>query len=222
VLEASRNLANFSARLGTFGLVRCITEISLLSMPSVGSTPLKPIDDPSPPAESTPHERLAPTTVASLFVAHADELRRFLIGMLGNVEAANDVLQITFAKAIEKGHTAQNESLRAWLFRVACNEAILIKRKQAIAQRANDELGRRDDRSIPTAEMNLVRWETVVGVRQAIEQLPPEQRQVLRMRIYEKRMFKEIAAELKLPLGTVLTRMQAAMAKLKKALDHEK
>lgn len=141
--------------------------------------------------------------------------------MLGNLEQANDVLQITFARAIEKGHTAHNESLRAWLYRVACNEAIVIKRKQAIAQRANEELGRRAERPNPTAEMNLVRWETVVGVRQAIEQLPVEQRQVVRLRIYENRTFAEIAASLKLPLGTVLTRMQLAMKKLKKALDHE-
>ncbi|MBL8825420.1 MAG: hypothetical protein JNM18_00445, partial [Planctomycetaceae bacterium] len=65
-------------------------------------------------------------------------------------------------------------------------------------------------------------WETVVGVRQAIEQLPAEQRQVVRLRIYENRTFAEIATALKLPLGTVLTRMQLALKKLKKALDHEK
>lgn len=180
---------------------------------------MKPSDDPSPPSEPSEPHRLAPATVAALFVQHADELRRFIFGVLRDHDQANDVLQITFAKAIEKGHLAQDSSLKAWLFRVAYNESIVVKRKQAVVGRANQELERRGGKISPTPESNLVRWETIVGVRKAIDQLPAEQRQIVRMRIYEHKKFVEIAKELKQPLGTVLTRMQLAVQKLKKALD---
>lgn len=180
---------------------------------------LKPIDDPGPPVDPAAQQRLASATIAALFVRHADELRRFIVGVLRDHHAANDVLQVTFAKAIEKGHLVRNDSLKSWLFRVAFNEAMVFKRREAVAYRAHDELGRRGDKQSAAPDMNLVRWETVVGVRQAIDQLPLEQRQVVRMRIYENKKFVDIAAELQLPLGTVLTRMQLAVQKLKKALE---
>ena len=159
--------------------------------------------------------------MAALFLHHADELRRFVYGVLRDHDLAGDVVQITFAKAIEKGQHAQDGSLKAWLFRVAFNEAIVVKRKQAVAQRANEAISQRGGREPPSPETNLVRWETIVGVRQALEELPPEQRQVVRMRMYENKKFIDIAAELKLPLGTVLTRMQLAVKKLKKALERD-
>ncbi|MCA9247413.1 MAG: hypothetical protein KDA42_09870, partial [Planctomycetales bacterium] len=52
-------------------------------------------------------------------------------------------------------------------------------------------------------------------------ELPSEQREVVRMRIYEEKKFAEIAAELELPLGTVLTRMRLALKKLEAALGQE-
>jgi RNA polymerase sigma-70 factor (ECF subfamily) len=171
-------------------------------------------DDPS----SVDH-RLEPGVVASLFVKHAEELRRFLMGVLRDHELAADVLQITFAKAVELGHTAREESLKGWLFRVAFNEAIAQRRRLGVQSRANTELANRGPRDIPTPESYVLRGEAVEQVRIAIQQLPAEQREVVRMRIYEEKKFIEIAAELGVPLGTVLTRMQLALKKLKKFFD---
>lgn len=175
------------------------------------------------PDESGPDEcRIDPGVVAALFVNHADELRRFLTGILRNHELANDVLQVTFARAVERGHTAREESLKAWLFRVGFNEAIAVKRRQTVQAKANDILAARGPKDSVAPDMRLTRWETVEQVRGAMEQLPPEQCQVVRMRIYEEKKFVEIAAELNLPLGTVLTRMQLALRKLKKLLEPDR
>lgn len=174
----------------------------------------------TPPAESADApRRLDPATVAALFVQHADELRRFVMGVLRCHEQANDVLQITFAKAVELGHTAREETLKGWLFRVAYNEAIVVKRKQAVQARANEELAARGLPGSLSPETPLVRLETVHRVRVAVDQLPIEQQQVVRMRMYDDKKFVDIAAELGVPLGTVLTRMQLALKKLKKFLD---
>jgi RNA polymerase sigma-70 factor (ECF subfamily) len=72
-----------------------------------------------------------------------------------------------------------------------------------------------------SADESLIRLEAVESVREALEELPPEQRQVVRMRIYEDKTFATIARELKIPLGTALGRMRAAMIKLKARLSGE-
>ena len=48
-----------------------------------------------------------------------------------------------------------------------------------------------------------------------LDQLSPDQRQIVRLRIYEEKTFAEISRELKIPLGTALGRMRAALQKLK-------
>jgi len=68
------------------------------------------------------------------------------------------------------------------------------------------------------ADEPLLRLEAVQSVREALEELPPEQRQVVRMRIYEEKTFATIAKELKIPLGTALGRMRAATIKLRARL----
>ncbi len=163
--------------------------------------------------------KLDASTVAALFLEHADELRRFVYGILRDHDAAGDVLQATFTKVVERGHTAREETLKGWLFRVAFNEAIVVKRKQGVRRRAIDAIAAEPQPDAPPPDQRLVRFEDVERVRAALETLPAEQRQVVRMRMYENKKFAEIASELQWPLGTVLTRMQAALKKLRKALE---
>ncbi|MGH7127072.1 MAG: RNA polymerase sigma factor, partial [Planctomycetaceae bacterium] len=105
------------------------------------------------------------------------------------------------------------ETRKGWLFRVAYNEAMLIRRRRKRQEKSIGQLvdaTSREDRP----ENRLVRNETVERVRLALERLPAEQRQVVRMRIYEDKTFAAIAAEIGAPLGTVLTRMRLALKKL--------
>jgi RNA polymerase sigma-70 factor (ECF subfamily) len=166
--------------------------------------------------------KINPAVVAALYVRHAEELRSFLIGVLRDHHLANDVLQITFAKAVEEGHTAHEESLKGWLFQVAYHEALAVRRRQAVHDRAARKLAQGDFRQVEAPEASLVRWETVQQVRAALEELPAEQRQVVRLRMYEQQKFSAIAEQLGVPLGTVLTRMQLALRKLRKRLEIEK
>jgi RNA polymerase sigma-70 factor (ECF subfamily) len=69
------------------------------------------------------------------------------------------------------------------------------------------------------ADGYAVQAETVARVQQALAELPPEQQQVVRMRIYEDKTFAVIASELGIPLGTALGRMHTALAKLRKRLE---
>jgi RNA polymerase sigma-70 factor (ECF subfamily) len=165
--------------------------------------------------------RIDPALVAALYLEHAEELRAFLIGVLRSGELAGEVLQATFAKAVESGHTAREESLKGWLFRVAYNEAMLVRRRQQLHGKSIRKLAWGRPEQHETPDDHLTRWETVARVRKALEELPPEQQQVVRMRIYEEKTFAAIADELSVPLGTVLTRMRLALGKLATHLRSE-
>lgn len=169
----------------------------------------------------SPDPKLDPGIVAALFLEHADELRRFAYGILRDHDAAGDVLQATFAKAVERGHTAREETLKGWLFRVAYNEAIVVKRKQSVRARHAEPIAREPKHEPPLPEQRLVRFEEIERMRAALETLSPDLRSVVRLRMHEGKKFAEIAAELGWPLGTVLTRMRAALAQLRKALETE-
>ena len=164
-------------------------------------------------------EKLDPSVVAGLYVEHADSLRRFVFGVLRDWQLTQDVLQATFVKMVEQGHTTRRESRKAWLFRVAYHEALAIRRRQSVGQRAVERSSWNKEAAGGAADEPIVRFETVEVIRQAMEELPAEQLRVVQMRIYEDKKFTTIAEELGIPLGTALGRMRAAMQKLRDKLE---
>jgi RNA polymerase sigma-70 factor (ECF subfamily) len=164
--------------------------------------------------------KLDSAAVAALYAEHGEELRRFLVGLLRDAHLAADVFQTTFAKAVEMGHTARRESLKSWLFTVAYHEAMHVRRREMTGQRA---LAKRFIRqSLDTHPekpgSEFVNEENIDRVRKALMELPADQVEVVRRRMFRDQKFKDIADELNLPLGTVLTRMRLALAKLRKNL----
>lgn len=170
-----------------------------------------------------------PSRVQQVYEEYAVALERFLIGVLRDNAAAADALQTTFTRLLEKGHLVQQQdSLKSWLFRVAFNEAMLIRRRDSISRKhaegiawkvqmqANANEGN-DDRTSQSVRL-AIRQEDIEQVRAALSQLPELQRNVVEKRIYHDLKFREIAKELDIPLGTVLARMQAGLKKLKPLL----
>ncbi|GAA4426796.1 RNA polymerase sigma factor [Bremerella cremea] len=164
--------------------------------------------------------RLNEADIAALHQLHAEELRRFLIGVVGEVNLAQDIVQIAFRKLLEVGHETQAESRKAWLFQVAYREALDHRRRNATQKRILQQLHQqpRTAPESPAADDSIVRQETAESVRQAIEQLSPDLQQIVRMRIYDDKTFAQIAEELGIPLGTALGRMRNAMNRLREKL----
>ena len=162
--------------------------------------------------------QLDPSVVAALYVQHGEELRRFLLGLLRDAQLTSDVLQATFVKLSERGHETREESRKAWLFRVAYHEAMAYRRREGVGDKVLRRVAWHTRGAADAADEPLLRLEAVEAVREALNELPPEQRQVVRMRIYEEKTFATIAKELKIPLGTALGRMRAATIKLRAAL----
>lgn len=163
-------------------------------------------------------QRLDPRTIEDLYAEHAGDLKPFLIGLLRNMSWAEEALQNTFGQALRKGHEVSPDAWRAWLFRVAYHEAMSLRRRQAIDARAVREIARRAPPHGLPVDADLIRVEQLDRLQAAIQTLPPDQQIVVLKRTRGEQTFQQIADELGIPLGTVLTRMRLALARLRVAL----
>lgn len=156
--------------------------------------------------------------LAEQFRQHAEGLRRFVFGVVRNRETAADVVQATFAKAMQ-AENLEAQACKNWLYRVAFHEAVTWRRRFDADRRATEELKRRlhreDEKEVVAP---LIRQEMVVQAREALSILSEKQRQVVSARIFEEKTFAEIADSMGLPLGTVLTHMRRALEKLRQKL----
>src|ERR1700704_2511571 len=79
----------------------------------------------------------------ALFERYEAPVYQFLVGLLRDHHRAEDVLQETFVRALERLDGVDPDHLRGWLFTVAYHEALLLRRRQKT--RAADPLPAADD-----------------------------------------------------------------------------
>ena len=144
-------------------------------------------------------------------------------GMLGREEEARDATQETFLAAFRNLRGFRGEAkVSSWLHRIAVNQCISRQRRSKV--RSESALEDEQENSFATplshspARVAEGRQETL-AVRQAINSLPIELRQVVVMKEFEELTFREIAEALDLPLSTVKSRLYTAMKQLQMRLQ---
>lgn len=178
-----------------------------------------------PATAAQPRRLLCPAEAARLYEAHRRELLLFLTGVLRDAHLAADVMQTAYSRLLEQGGEVAEESRKAWLFKVAFNEAIGLRRKETRRDRLLPEAAATrpfyGEAPILEPSAELIQGEEVGKVREAILRLSPSQQEIVRRRVYQQQTFAEIARELQIPLGTALGRMRQAMEQLRKLLKEE-
>ncbi len=165
--------------------------------------------------------QLDPQRLAEWHALYATRLLAFATGLLRNHSLAEEVVQNTFAQALVRGGDVQPDSVKSWLFQVAFNQAMELRRRHKTDQVSLRKQSIRDFET-STPEAALLQQETLERIQQALRRLPAEQQAVVNARIYDQLTFQNIADQLQLPLGTVLTRMRLALARLQVLLqDHQ-
>jgi RNA polymerase sigma-70 factor (ECF subfamily) len=153
-------------------------------------------------------------------------LRKLVRAILQNDEDARDALQDAFLQAYAALHRFKGGSdFFTWLYRIAFNAAIDLKRKHHRAEVSMQAIlpeGMRLDVTDP-ADYNpphaaLEAAEEKAQLYQALGRLPSKDRALLILRDIEGRKYEELAQRLKLPLGTISSRLHRARAKLRKLL----
>lgn len=155
------------------------------------------------------------SALTAIFQRYETPLFQFLRGILRDQHMAEDALQETLVRALEHLDGVDDNHLRGWLFTVAYHQAMLVKRRRKVRFCNVEEQGTEVSDAAPSplglAEMR----DDAVRLRELLEKLPPNQREVIRQRVYEGKRFREIAAELGCPLNTALARMHEGLKRLR-------
>jgi len=165
------------------------------------------------------------TAFEQLYDRHSSTLYALLLRILANADDAQEVLQETFVKAWTnaKMFDAVRGSDVAWLISIARSRGIDRLRSRKIRGDREDEAGREISSSFGFVEKrtgadDAIQSEERSAVRGALAELPESQRVALALAYFEGLSQSEIAEKLGEPLGTIKTRMQLGMKKLRERL----
>lgn len=144
---------------------------------------------------------------------HAEAVFAYLYRLAGSTSAAEDLSQEVFLTALRKGSQIRDpEKVRAWLLAVARNAYLA---------------SRRASQTLPTVELPEpaeIADDDAAGehwafdeerLQETLAELPDDYRVVVLMFYFEELSYREIAEHLRLPIGTVMSRLSRAKAQLR-------
>ena len=164
---------------------------------------------------------------AELVRRYQRELYSYLRRYLGDAELAEDAFQAAFLQVHLKCQQFEpGRAVRPWLYTVATNQAIDAQRRSRrhrmvsldrSGPASGEDVGKLLDlltskELTPTAQ--LTADERRAWLHQAIEQLPESFQDVIRLVYFQDLKYRETADALQIPVGTVKSRMHAAVARL--------
>lgn len=154
------------------------------------------------------------------FARHQSELLGTLYYLVGNFEDAKDALQESFLKCWRhRAEVAGVQNLKAWIFRIALNTGRDLRQTAWRRKRQSlpEDAGMLASQQTSPAEA-VERRERLELVRRALHSLRGEEQEVFLLRQNGGLTYEEIAAAVRIPLGTVKTRMRMALTKLRQSL----
>lgn len=151
--------------------------------------------------------------VGALYDAHAGAIYRYPLALLGAPEESEDALQEVFLGLLRRTGEIMLANPQAYLFRAARNQALMVLRRRRRRQ-ATAGLSWVDPQACgPTAR------ELAIDLDRALRQLPPEQAEVIALKLGEGLAFREIAKILEIPMNTAASRYRLAVTRLRRLLE---
>lgn len=141
-------------------------------------------------------------------LVHLDAAWHFACWMVGDEATAQDALQEACVKALRSFDSRNGPSARAWFFAVvrnACIDLLRERRRRGNEDAFDDEL--HGAQAVESPETLAARASDARWVREEIARLPQEFREVIVLRELEELSYKEISAIVKVPIGTVMSRL---------------
>jgi RNA polymerase sigma factor (sigma-70 family) len=156
----------------------------------------------------------------ALMLPHLDAAHNLARWLVRNEQDAQDVVQEAYLRAFKSFAGFHGSNGRAWLLTIVRNTSYTLLKKNKVV-----DLTTAYDEEIHTADPNSVSPATILEqsenaevVREAMDELPTEFREILVLRHLEGLSYKEIADVAQLAPGTVMSRLARARAKLKECL----
>ncbi len=163
-----------------------------------------------------------------LLTRHKNKIYTSIYLFVKDHELAEDIFQEVFIKIIDtlrKGKYNHEGKFLQWAMRISYNLCVdyfrRSKRRTKVSPSETfdifDVLEVKDD----NMETTMIKNQTHAKVRQLVDQLPPEQREVVILRHYADMSFKEIAALTKVSINTALGRMRYALINIRKMVEEQ-
>ncbi|MBB1138203.1 sigma-70 family RNA polymerase sigma factor [Myroides sp. WP-1] len=161
-----------------------------------------------------------------LIKKHQAKIFGFIFSKLDDVELTNDIFQDTFIKVIntlKSGKYNEEGKFISWVMRIAHNLIMDHYRREKRTVIHNDTEQTpffsflKDDSD--TIEELLIQNQITEDLQHLILELPQDQQEVIRMRLYQDLSFKEIAEATDVSINTALGRMRYAIINLRRMLD---
>jgi RNA polymerase sigma-70 factor (ECF subfamily) len=150
---------------------------------------------------------------------HAPAVTALAGRFLGDRDAAEDAAQEAFIRAFTRldRYEARLGAFRNWLLRITANTCINELRRRERRVR-HEESGGADALGSVVEPDTEGREARVATVREALQELPPAERQALLLAYYHDMPYREIAGLFGIPLGTVKSRIHCAVTRLRRRL----
>ena len=170
------------------------------------------------------------SAISQLIERHSRRVRDYIRMMVKDRDLAEDLFQETFIKVvrvIDEGRYVDSGKFLSWVLRIAHNQVIdhfrAQKQDKSISESdaGYDVLGTLRFAE-HTVEDRLISEQIAADVRNLIELLPDEQREVVKMRYYANLSFKEIAEQTGVSINTALGRMRYALINLRRLIQEKK
>jgi RNA polymerase sigma-70 factor, ECF subfamily len=159
-----------------------------------------------------------PVAFAALYDRHSRPAYSLAYRMMGERQAAEDLVQDAFLKVWQAAasYRAERASVRTWLLSIVHNRGIDQLRSLASHRRKQDKMEASAPKSQPS-EAFAQSWRNSQReqVREALSTLPPEQLKTIELAYFSGYTHVEIAELLGLPLGTVKGRMRLGLKKMR-------
>ena len=172
----------------------------------------------SEPAQA---EEAGLVTFEEAMLPHLDAAHNLAKWLLRNEQDAADVVQEAYLRAFRSFAGFRGSNGRAWLLTIVRNTSYtLLKKNRAVdlTTTFDEEIHAAGYESASPAAI-LEHAEDAELIKNAVDQLPAEFREILILRHQEDLSYKEIGEILKIPAGTVMSRVARARTKLKEYLS---
>lgn len=155
---------------------------------------------------------------ARLMNRYRDSIYYMLLKMVSNPSDAEDLTIEAFGKAFRNLDSYTPKfAFSTWLFTIATNNCVDFIRKKQMSPAPFDSNQDNIDNvtiniqsDLPDPEESLINHQKIAALKDIINQLKPRYRSLIQLRYYKEYSYEEIAAELKIPLGTVKAELYRA------------
>lgn len=151
----------------------------------------------------------------SLVDAHAADLTRYAASILGDTDAAKDVVQDSFIRLWKEPREQVEDHVRPWLFRVCRNRALDLRRKGGRMKPLSEFETATRPAEGQGPEEAAEQHDSHAQVLGLMQQLPDNQREVVRLKFQNGLSYKEIASVTELSVSNVGFLLHTALKTLR-------